>query len=374
MSVYTIENINYFYSGKTQDMLNLTILDKFRNKIYVKSFVTNRDENDLVMNNTESNNYSSYKDVNSDSIIHAIFDFNDVCIKNNILKANYLSNINKSDNFVDIYLPTISESNDKNTIINTKKYKNYMYSITYETKNAPVYKLTDLDETRYIIDSNSKIENSEYKWELKSDEMKLNLYQGRDSIQNSDLSSYFEPEYIIKNMSFNYICEIPLESDTFNNFEYGDMFADFFTCKNMLNSDYSMDMPEQTKLTNTRKYIELGSSTNGVYLKYFDDIEYNGNIFGNTISMDNGEKIEKNYNFQNIEMIKSINRFEINTKHKSNVYSVKIKNINVDTLNTSNKYIKSIAEKIKLDIRNNIRDITKNVCPVNTELFNVYID
>ena len=87
---------------------------------------------------------------------------------------------------------------------------------------------------------------------------------------------------------------------------------------------------------------------------------------------------EPELNYQMVEVVKNINRFESSVKHKSNVFSVVVENSN---LAKSSKDESSMAkseqefENYKSQLRNSITQFVRNACkdivPVHTQLFDV---
>ena len=84
-------------------------------------------------------------------------------------------------------------------------------------------------------------------------------------------------------------------------------------------------------------------------------------------------------NFQRVEVVRNINRFESSIKHKPNVFSVVVQNSNlakdptVDMTNTESNEYK--LEKFKESLRNSVNQFVRNTCegivPAHTQLFDV---
>ena len=84
-------------------------------------------------------------------------------------------------------------------------------------------------------------------------------------------------------------------------------------------------------------------------------------------------------NFQRVEVVRNINRFESSIKHKPNVFSVVVQNSNlakdptVDMSNTESNEYK--LEKYKESLRDSITQFVRNTCedivPAHTQLFDV---
>lgn len=95
---------------------------------------------------------------------------------------------------------------------------------------------------------------------------------------------------------------------------------------------------------------------------------------------------ESQINFQRVEVVRNINRFESSIKHKSNVFSVVVQNSNLqkdtsvdmttpdDKLDTNMKN-RRLLEKYKERLRDSITQFVRNTCvntiPVHTQLFDV---
>ena len=78
-------------------------------------------------------------------------------------------------------------------------------------------------------------------------------------------------------------------------------------------------------------------------------------------------------NFQRVEVVRNINRFESSIKHKSNVFSVVVENSNLAPDDSDAR--DETLEKYKEQLRNSITQFVRNTCegivPVHTQLFDV---
>ena len=84
----------------------------------------------------------------------------------------------------------------------------------------------------------------------------------------------------------------------------------------------------------------------------------------------NSNETGKRYPYQKIEIISQFNNSVAKAKHKANIFSVVLKNTKLNT-KTGDESLNALKEKIMKDITNSIKDITRNLCPANTHLFNV---
>ena len=123
----------------------------------------------------------------------------------------------------------------------------------------------------------------------------------------------------------------------------------------------------------------MNQSANRVYLKFYDNMDYNQE----KSETNNGVtdiKVRvvprsKPYPYQKIEFFNK-NLFTNRCKHKSNLFSVRIKDLDdlEDTYMSQLTNGNEISAKLTLkkEIQNAVYEITKNVCPVNTQFFKTY--
>lgn len=82
------------------------------------------------------------------------------------------------------------------------------------------------------------------------------------------------------------------------------------------------------------------------------------------------EKSTGQYGYQKIEFLQKIKSSK-KTKHKSNMFSVNIKNSGIENIcnaypNPTSAKADDIRNSIKKDIKNAVTKIFENVCPANT--------
>lgn len=370
MSQYFIKNLNYITAGKTEKLISLTVSTDNKNQVD-KIFVCDIDENIGIFGNSNSNR-SSFKIKNLNIIIHNLYDISDLLIKSNIQK--------NQQNYIDIYAPSLD-----NNIINICQLKNYVYCLTDLMSQGPNMLVTDLRDQRKKV-SSSSISDTFFSYKFISNNIQTYLYNKN----NDSLSGIFEPVLNIDGVNYNYIFEIPLSYSIYNNFSEGEIFGETFQGKNSYGSDYSMHVSLNNgnlNLANARKYCGIGVCGDNLFLKYFDNLEYNFNYLNNysdgVVYNVKAVKKENNYTYQKIESIAGFNKFDnSSSKHKSNLFSINIKNTNIDIFKGKYKngeqFPDDLNEKIKLqiktDIKNQVKILTEKFCPANTCLFDVYFD
>lgn len=349
MPRYNVNKINFLITGSTQTIFNISINKNGRNESV--TMFTNVDNDDYKMEEKDfyPNNHSSIKSkLNSTvDIIHSIYDVKDLCIKSNNKKLinnehSYLTNM--SENHIDTYCPELTKD-----FMSICVYNNSIYGLTYKTSSGFLDKQTDIENL------NNKVTTIIYSEKIINNPTRVNFYTP-NLLSNSSLQDYFEVSATYKNMPYNYIYEIPHSNMTINNFEFGDIYGNFYVCKNEYNPKYSMEIINNS--FNCRDYIHIGNCSNCIFLTYYFPSKYK-------------------FNYQHVETINSTIKLNTYTKHKSNMYSIKLLDTGINRIisnEQTNKdpIIKNIYDKIALDINNNIRNILKKVCPINSELFNVY--
>lgn len=182
-----------------------------------------------------------------------------------------------------------------------------------------------------------------------------------------------------------------------NNYSSGDLYGDMFVTKSILGSGYDMDITldyfnEETRFWGNdgtqmlkakgRDYIGLGSCSDQLSLIYKpidvaigyeaqeDDagnMVYDERVYARRINPD------PMLNYQMVEVVKNINRFESSIKHKSNVFSVVVENSNLAEDASDNA--DETLEKYKKQLRDSVTQFVRNTCegvvPVHTQLFDV---
>lgn len=364
MSELNIKSLNYITSGKTEKLINVS-LGSNPNMVYV----ANIDSSNTTMLSSLLANASSMK-TKTGTIIHNLYDIKNVCIKTTIKKPTK-DNVytDTFDDFMEIYAPSLPHSQ---AIVNFCQLFNYSYCLTTRLSYGPNMIQTNILDNDVTV--SSAIDNNAYNLKIKAEKPKTYIYS-KLAEDFPSISSHFIPKYNLTDIKYNYVIEIPQANAIYNNYFSGDILGDIVVCKNEFDYSYSMDMPNTQTINSTRNYSGLGVCGDRLFLKFNDNIDYCGSdllpVSGDIVMT----STTKPYSFQKIETIDSINRFKGNVVHKSNMFSVKIKNTNLEALNSkTSPAIKALYEQIKLDINNNVREITKKVCPVNTELFGVQIN
>lgn len=336
-----------------------------------------------IINNTyigecfQSNNKNIFTIKNNTYI--PIYDIKDVSIKSaqNIFYKN--TKIDADDTYMNIYAPEFTSNPVEFCQVNYGSIGD-TFLLTPST-NLNTYRLT----SSLLKNKSNKKYGEKYTvyhdMQLESDHNELLMYNSLPmngcetfsemlSTQNIDPIQIFEPTKVIFNTQKNYILKFPI-SDIVTDYEGGNVHADIYPCKNHLNSTYDIEINNE-QLNHNRKYCGLNKSGNDIYLKYYDNVNYDliYNGVENGLSVLNAVQDATNsLPYQKIESFKKTT-FTNKKKHKSNLFSVRIKDL-VDISEVTDKE-NDVKNKIREELYISIQDIVKNVCPVNTQLFKVY--
>lgn len=360
MSKYTVKDFNYISSGKKSKIINIDIESEDKKDIQKGiSFVCGIENNDTTMDyNLNYNKYSLF-DVKTNNIIHNLYDIKDLCLKSDIKKSVILSSSfegYKSENYIDIYGPQLTENPIEFTQIGQNTY-----CLTKQTSEGPFFRQTTLEESH---ENTSDIIDSTYSYFIENEKLRTYTYKSNDY---AVLSDNFQTRINLDGIKYNYMFEIPLNNEV-NDFESGDVHADIFQNKNVYDPYYSMDMDGTTSIKNCREYCGVGNGCGTLYLKYYDNQKYYGQYLNeeNNISNYSMTQEKEKYDFQKIETMTSINRFRNNIRHKSNLFSLELRDTGLNSVQNEN------VDKIKQDIKNNIREMVKHTSPANTQLFDIF--
>lgn len=354
MSITKIKNFNYFAVGDKSKMFSFDLQDLSGNvsKNMVLFGSVERNNNDMTP--AEKYNKFSFKFVNDPNIIvHPLYDIKDVCIRTTLKKQS-------SDEHLDIFASSVR----KNPIQFTQ-FDDVAYVLNDTDTKSFVSKITNLRQQR--SESPEFITDDSYIFKL--DEHSKNTYTYGSNVEYPDIQDNFEIHQTLTDLRYNTILEVP-QSTEYQRYEDGDIYGEVMFAKNAFDNTYSMNMPNDYELSNVREYCGIDTCGNSIYLKYYDNITYTGNptTTTNISSISPTSQSAINYPYQKIEMLGYINKFRQNSSHKSNMFSVQVNGLSL----SSNVENKPIVDKLKITIKNTIKQIVKDTCPVNTELFNVY--
>ena len=123
-------------------------------------------------------------------------------------------------------------------------------------------------------------------------------------------------------------------------------------------------------LSSAREYVGIMESGGNVYLKFRDDVGYPTGVSPEEGDVEtvNPEPSIRKYSYQKIERYNPT-KVASTARHKSNLFSVRILNSGIGDGNQDDG-----LSSLRLDIENAVREIVRNISPVNTQLFKVYFE
>ena len=342
----------------------------------------------LDIESTDSFNAGCYKHgfENDDAvIIKPMYDIQDLALRSSVVKQS----VNDVESTVDVYAADLRDDD-----ILFCQNESFAYGVVSKGTYTPYANSTNLKEQRKKIAK--KVSSYSYQYQYSTTGTNTFIYtpvaelsdsagqpyssyqsfyenNSRSRLSATALSVIHEPKYNLSSIAYNYMLEVPVDMANYNNYDDGEIKADVFIGKNAFSSQYSMQMASRKKLDAARDYCGIGSCGGKVFLKYLDNVNWAG-----TDVQDDGEMkyfdmlsgVQPEFgDYQKVEIIDSIDRFESNCKHKSNLFSISITDSSINSLPDP-----TVVGQLKQDIKNNIRRLVDMLAPANTQLFDVYFN
>ena len=356
-----------------------------------------------VINESQLSTYSSMKDIESyhqqHMKMHVVYEFEKDKNDNSIAVLSGLSSVLLPLNDI---LDLCIKSRFKKMYANSNVPRNLDASVS---KNVDQYlvlddypvgmcqcgndafvitKLMDMQPWRLKTDNedNANAAYEHYTYKLVSQPIQTTLYQSLEDLssdsykefienavsRNDAVAQLFVQQRKINGIRYNYIVAVDQSSyDNRTVYDNGDIFGYFTTAKNMYNSLYSIEMPDESTMKNCRQYCGVQRSRGKLMLKYYDSIDYK--VTGSSAQKDgDGTAVP----FQKVEFFQPNKMMPAIAKHKSNLFSVQIRSTGLDDAalaqSTTNEERQTILN-IRKDIMNGVKSIAENVVPANTQLF-----
>lgn len=267
---------------------------------------------------------------------------------------------------------TISQSMTKQPYRMQSNLRQQLFNSTFSSTHT--FSLVNDDIQTVLYPGVSQYSASTYQEYLKKDASRYAAEEG--------LIDVFTPRMNITGMNYNYIVQIEQNTnldkrnDNRTIYDNGDIYGFFTTCKNMYNALYSMEMSNATTMKHCREYIGVQNAGRKLVLKFYDNCNYS--IVSNNLSdaqavLSKSNDSQVTYPYQKIESF-APNRFSYATYHKSNLFSIKIRNSGLDgksLKNCTSEQI-NIANSIKKSIQNAMKQLVDSIAPANTQLFDTY--
>jgi hypothetical protein len=131
------------------------------------------------------------------------------------------------------------------------------------------------------------------------------------------------------------------------------IYVNPFQLKNMYDYNWQNRVDHNRQvITGIREYVRVGKTQNTIWLAYKYYVE------GITPNVQSYELVER---------VKGLYKFRANDGHKSNIYSIRIKNSGLNELLT-NSYVKT---KIRDIIEETVHTAVKKIAPSNTQLWKI---
>jgi hypothetical protein len=304
---------------------------------------------------------------------------------------------NKADDYSDLFIDNTYQ------ISSIVGFNDSVFTLTNQLNSVTYYPLNYIGKDQ----NNNMVLNTE----IIRDPLYTAIFDSVSALENlsySDFNNKFIPKYLINGIQYNNVIDYPMS--VYPLFKDNTLLGNAIICKNHLGYDYSQHSIEEynddstvvRKFTEMRSYKRLVSSGDNVYLIYdnmyeAETVPYKNestnnstiiNINNNPIEpISNIEKLDESINtyanqpntildlnaIEKVEQFNSVNRFTRANNHKSNLYSIEIEDLGLNSIEkTADEKVKAAIKNIKKSITNNIKKICQNVQPGNTQLFSVF--
>jgi len=335
----------------------------------------------------ENNQFNMY-DITNGNMIHNIYPLADLKVRSYHTTKRQSELTNSIDDYIEIYIPNTTY----NKICQHNDFTFLLSDLTIQTPQT--YNILSADTSDYP--------DIRYIKSLQSIPANTYVYPPSSVVETYGLSAAI-PVYNLSAIQHNYFVEVP-NDDSYFFWRDGQILGDATTTKNVYDVFYNMNSnvisadsnSVSATLDDCRTYQDINSTGDLLYMTYDVDSSYFSPTSAESIILpgENPASIASSaytitsiemsaepitlpdvsaavdyHSFQHVEVVKSLNRFTGVDGHKSNLYSINIQNAGINTLDSLDAENKT---NIKKSINNIIRDITKVVMPLNTQLFDIY--
>jgi hypothetical protein len=209
----------------------------------------------------------------------------------------------------------------------------------------------------------------------------ITLYKPYSSTSDLDEDYFNNLENVdsyLSGMIYSSLSDQPLNGQYYD-FDKGKVFTRSFKLKNFYDTEYQINslidrgsIPSNFRLFNTRKYKKVGVNNQEIWISYTSKTNYQGTIDGfvgdgQVIPIsESGENSGGHYEYEFLERIESFNSIN-NRLHKSNVYSIRVK----DTGLNENISDDSIRNLIQENINKSICEVVEKIAPAYCQLWKI---
>lgn len=343
-----IKKINYIVATDSQIIYSLSTNDSAEH-----IYLANTDKLDKLSSTQTLDGSMCFS--NDGQMYHNLYDSDDVFYKSAIYKTSKTVRTGTTSDFQDVTkIPTTP-------LICGTQLDNTLYMLQSPSTCGRV----NYDVYQTIL--STRMTNEQLNDTLSNSTDISTIIYNRTQIQHG-LSTSINPVSVIlstmTNIKYNMIYEMP--GSVKNDYQSSNIAANTFKAKNQYNQKYDMAHDETYKLANCRDYIAIDKCNNQLYLKYYDNQQYYVNPNSSTAPV-TGDQTSR-FKHQNIEVISNVNRYANLIGHKSNLYSIAIKTDMISKISGK------AQENIINEIKNITRDIVEKIAPVNTQLFDIYVN
>ena len=287
------------------------------------------------------------------------------------------------------------EFDQRNSTGNPDVYDSYTTDVLMRAPSGPINQIAQLDNAGLGF-KNEALNGISYYSDLTNDWEQIQegvvIYNRPPTVGGSPTfpESYWietsAPRALLSAVNFAYASEIPIDI-VYYNFDEGKMYMDTFNLQNHLDYKYDVDgfINDSTsaagiavQLSGTRDYHKIGTNESVIWVSYSAKKNYVNEDALSVFPIPSGSMTEvkmiagnslsgEAYDYYYVERLKGVNRTNVGADHKSNVYSIEIKNSNLNEAITDTS-IRSLVHRI---VERAIREFAKKAAPANTQLWKI---
>lgn len=357
-------------------------------------YLLNQDKDDDYFNWNYEDNKTGFKlSVEEQGFMHNMYSTKDMFYKSAIYDKGKSNRTGTTYDFKNIFSHNLEEP-----------YKDvaHIENTLYASTALSPYGHIDIscDSYQYLAQDNGniKLHNVEIETCLYNRDAVNKVVNGDDDARISTVAKTFT------GIPYNTMLEIP--GNILNENDSGNMAANAFKGKNQYNSIYDMQHTHSSSnclsnnLLHTRSYTKIDNCNNQLYFKYYDNlscisasVETPATTSGDSYipakqelsAIASNNQLYNDVKIQNIETIDYITRYVNRYGHKSSLYSIVVDTDN--KLFNNESFMPNVSEDdpqaklnrrhsmemLKNNIKSFVKNITKKLMPVNTQLFEVVI-
>jgi hypothetical protein len=214
----------------------------------------------------------------------------------------------------------------------------------------------------------------------------ITIYQHMVSYDFSEFQSLSSPQLYLSGMNYSHVVELPLD-DQNTDYDGAIIYGDSFYLQNHFDQKYDLDIEytpgyEQVNVHHTRDYKRIGATEQDVWLSFTPSKEYvqNGDVYITSGLLDDplasyrttgitydSSVTDKAYGYEYIERLYGVNKRTGLNNHKSNIFSIEIRDSNLNE-SITDEQTRAMLHRV---VERAIREFVKKTAPAHCQFWKV---